>query len=454
MHRLIGVLSSSLFASSVLLMILVLQIRLLWKNPAVDNGAAAQRAEELVAKAESEFRQGHETPAIALISAALLADPDNDKALDSYRNRLRTKLDAGLKEHDWELCELQVTAYDAVVRTALRGAESIEAVNSIIRRQDEIARWESDVSRTRNEVIAREVDELEAALSKADQETLASLDARLRQISPEYLGDPLRERVAVLAVKFEEHEQAALRAKLKAELAEMKAAAETAELPIQKLQELRVVGEHLHAKIVEAKLQGADLAADQAACQDLLSQIDQRLQVLSVRQMQTIADADAKRAITDARSVLEAVEKSTELKTGQARGAKLAEAEIGLNQIDRLCSTACQIEASQLLETVRRRALGLRTQQTREYNLWAIQMLEESIGDFARAKGWFNDDEEAFKKVLGEKVGRIDPQFLHPVTYSLFADMFQKFLSELDASDKVAVTRVVEEMPRRPLSDF
>ncbi|MCE9604659.1 MAG: hypothetical protein K8U03_07115 [Planctomycetia bacterium] len=454
MQRLLCILSSSLFISVVLLAICLFQVRTLWKDFGHQDLTAAKRADELVLKAELEFSQGHDAPAITLLSAALLADPDNDQALDAYRNRLRAKFDAGLKEHDWDLCELQVAAYDAVVRSALRGAVSAEDVQSIIQRQDEVARWENEAAQKQSEIIAHELDTLEKEVSSASRNQLELLNKRLRLISPDNLSDALRDRLTALALVIVEMEQKSLRLELQVEFDGLEKSAKKEDLATSKLHELRIQGEYLNGKIVEAKLQGSDLTAEQAACQGLLAQLERRIQVLSIRQMQTIADADAKKAIAEARSILELIDKDTSIKTGHARGRKLAEAEIGLNQIDRLCSTACQIEANQLLEEIRRRAIAQRTQQTRDYNLWAIKMLEESIGDYAKAKGWFNDDEEAFKKVLGEKVGRIDPQLLHPVTYSLFADMFQKFLSELSSSDKVAVTRVVEEMQRRPLSDF
>ncbi|GEM_PF-6470243 len=201
-------------------------------------------------------------------------------------------------------------------------------------------------------------------------------------------------------------------------------------------------------------MQGAQTANVQAECHDLLSQLDQRLQVHSVRQMQSIADADARRAVDEAKAILQEVEANTHSRQLQWRGEKLAEAELHLNRIDKLCSIAIQNEARQVLEAIRRQAIAFRTQQAREYNLWAIGNLEQSIADFKRAKGWFNDNEEEFMKTLREKVGRIDPQHLHPVTYSLFAEMFQKFLSELNPDQKVKVTRAVETTERKPLSDF
>ena len=63
------------------------------------------------------------------------------------------------------------------------------------------------------------------------------------------------------------------------------------------------------------------------------------------------------------------------------------------------------------------------------------------------------DDEEAFKKILREKVGAIDTNHLHPATYALFTEMFQKLFSELSNEDRVEITHVIELAEKRRLTD-
>lgn len=411
-------------------------------------------ADRLVAEAESAFQADKERLAIALLASALVIRPNNAKAIDAYRNRLRSRFQAALKEHDWDTAETEIAAYDSTVRSALRGAVTKPAVEAIVGRQDEVSRWEQELIQARDQFLKAEISAIEGQLDGADAETLSALDVRVRQLPTDGLTDESVERVANLALKLVRLEQEGRLRTLEEDLDKTSGSAIKPKVDPAALRELRIHAEHLNARIAEARLQGAEATQMQSACQELLSQIDQRLQVNSIRQLQTIADADAKKAIDDSRVILSDLKKNGASKTYQWCGGKLAEAEVYLNKIDRLCSVAIQTETHDLLESIRRDAIAFRAQQARAYNLWAIGVLEESVSDYKKAKGWFNDDEEAFMKTMREKVGQIDPQHLHPITYSLFAELFQKFLGELEPSQKVTVTRAVESAERRPLSDF
>jgi hypothetical protein len=417
--------------------------------------APDDHATAMVAEAESAFQNDKESLAIGLLSAALAIDPANGRAIDTYRDRLRARFQAAVESHDWELAGIQVAAYDSTVRGALRGAATKTAVELLVARQEDVTRWEEVLALAREKFVNEEIVAIEKQLVGASSDMLSALDSRIRQLPTDELADELVEGLADLALRLVRLKQESRLGALRVEFDKLTASANSPGIDAAGLRELRVQAEQLNAQIAEARLQGAgDQTTFQAACQDVLSQLDQRLQINSIRQMQTIAEVDARKAVSDAKAILDDLKKNSASKSYQWRGGKLAEAELHLNAIDRLCSIAIQNETRQLVESIRKDAIKYRAQQSREYNLWAIGVLEASIADYKKAKGWFNDDEDAFMKTMREKVGQIDPQHLHPVTYSLFAEMFMKFLGELDPPQKVAVTQAVETGDKKPLSDF
>lgn len=471
MGRFDGILKWHLLSPALWLVVVVLQIAVLirFKSPPHPSSFGSRnvlsqtdrpeaqpdnRVSPLVTEAESAFQGGKDQFGIALLTAALNNDPDNGRAIEVYQTRLRQRFEKALDDQDWESAELQVAAYDATIHGAFRGAATKEDVQALVERQEQVARWEQQLSDERECFLRQEIAAITQQTAAADETTISNLDARLRQLPTQGLDDELVGELAALALHIERRHQIARLDSLKAQLAKLTAASANPKTGMSELRELRIQSEQLSAQIVEARVQGAEDIKLQAACQDLLTQLDQRLQVSALRQMQTIADADAKNAIDEARRKLDVLQQKNKSESRQHFGETLAAAERLLLRIDRLCSTGIQDEAHGLLECIRAQVVILRTEQLREYNLWAIGVLEESIADYKKAKGILDDDEQAFMTALREKIGRIDPQHLHPVTHSLFAEMFQKLLSELDPDQKIAATRAVESAERRPLSDF
>jgi hypothetical protein len=222
------------------------------------------------------------------------------------------------------------------------------------------------------------------------------------------------------------------------------------------LRELSVRGQHLRARALEAKLDGAEITQVQAGCDELVAQLDQRLQIQSIRQMQHIADADARDDLSKVDGILQEIDSKYSGSTYQWCGERLVEAETRLNRIDKLCSQQVQEQCRKRQEDIRKRALKYRISQQKEYNLWAIGVLQEAIKGHSEATPWYwKNDREKLKTIISDRIGEIDPQHLHPVTHALFAEMFQKVLTDLKDNDlKVEVTRNVEQKPKKPISDF
>lgn len=415
-------------------------------NKVVDD---SRNSASLLAAAKTAFDANDSEKAVATLSAVLAREPSNPDALDLYRDRLHQQFDAANSERDWELAQVQIAAYDSAIRAGLVACASPDDVESLWRRQEELRSWASSLEKK----VATEANDIEAKIDGCQPDTLAGLETRLRELPTARLTQDMLGRLVALAQRITERQNGLSTEIRRARLAKLRVRAESADLDLNALRELQTESETLYSEIVEADVRGHHDQELQTASRGLLSEVDRRLQIKSLHEMQAISDADAAHSLKRAVTLLETARASVKEGKFQSAGEKLAEAELVLGAIDRLASVDAQLKARKLADEIRRDALATRSQQERKYNLWAICQLEQSIADYKKAAGIFNDDEEALKRILRDKVGAIDSNHLHPATYALFTEMFQKLFSELSNEDRVEITRVIELAEKRRLTD-
>ena len=403
----------------------------------------------LLAAAKVAFAANDSEKAVAALSAMLAREPANSSALDLYRDRLHQQFENAISERDWELAQVQIAAYDSAIRAGLIACASADQVESLWRRQEELRSWASSLE----EKIVVEADDIAGKIDGSQLDALAGLEARLQDLPTARLTQRMLERLVDLSQRIAMRQNGLNTESRKDRLAKLRAQSEVANLGLTTLRELQTEAETLHSEIVEAEIRGGKDQELLTASRGLLGEIDRRLQIKSLHEMQAIADADAAQSLKQAKMLLETGRASVKEEKFQTAGEKLAEAELVLGAVDRLASVDVQLKARKLADEIRREAIAIRSQQERKYNLWAICQLEQSIADYKKAAGFFNDDEEAFKKILREKVGAIDTNHLHPATYALFTEMFQKLFSELSNEDRVEITHVIELAEKRRLTD-
>lgn len=417
---------------------------------------ASPSAAAFVVEARRAFSHHEDEEGVAFLAAAMTAEPANAEALDLYCVRVDARYRAALDVKDWAAAEVQIAAYDSAVRAGLKGVRAVEDVRALLARQKRVQDWEDELASSRDNhakaVAQRVIDKLAAA----DLPLVLVFDAELKELAMASLGDKAKTLVANAATRLEARRPGLERTALEAELDSVRGDAAQAGIKPSKLRELSICCQQLRARLGEARY-AVNLAPLQADCEAVISEIDQRLQVLSIRQMQQIADVDAKRAIEKATAKLDEIAADQQIyqyRYYQWRGEKLAEAEVALSAVDRLCSEEMQRESRRYLEGIRRDAVTYRIGQQREYNLWAIRVLEAASSEFDAARGIIWSDKEALKRIISDRLGEIDAQHLHPVTHALFTEMYQKILAQLSNDLKVEVTRHVELKTKKPIADF
>ena len=314
--------------------------------------------------------------------------------------------------------------------------------------------WEADLRRVRDKSAHDEIADLKHDLADSDSGTLKALEQRVKELPVDSFGQEVRHELAAFAASLFDRQNQIEIADLNDQLEKAKSQAAGPQLKSSELWLLRVQVQQVQSRLLEAKLNGASVEKVAARCEELLLNLDQRLQVMSVRQMQEIADADAIKELQTAKGIFTKMLNESTGNTWQWCGEQTAEAEQHVLRIDRLCSAEMQLQARHLLQKYRKDALESKAGQQRAYNRWAIGVLEDSMKQYKDAKGIFKDDKDRLKQILAEKVGEIDPANLHPVTLALFTEMYQKILSDLKDDQKVEVTRAVQEKMKKPLSDF
>lgn len=403
----------------------------------------------LIAAAKTAFAADNADKAVALLSASLARDPAHPQALDLYRDRLHQQFDTALTERDWELAQVQMAAYDSAIRAGLVACLSSEQVDGLWRRQDELRSWTS----TLDEKVLAECNDIEAKVDDSQPDVLPGLEARLRDLPTARITDDTLKRMVHLTERIATRQHGLNARRRRDRLAELRDRAQATDLDLNTLRELQTEVEVLHSEIVEGGVVGDTGRELLNSSRGLLGEVDRRVQVKSIHEMQTIADTDAAQSLEKAKKLVAVAHETTKQEKFQAAGEKLAEAELVLGTVDRLASITVQLQARKLTDEIRREALAVRSQQERRYNLWAICQLEQSIADYKKASSIWNDDEVAFKKILREKVGTIDPNHLHPATHALFTEMFQKLFGELSNEDRVEITRVIELAEKRRITD-
>lgn len=416
------------------------------------NGEPIRHAAPLVENARRAFSESKDDLGVALLAAGLMVTPDDEGGLDLYRRRLSTRFENALKDKEWDVAEVQIAAYDSALRDALQTTSTPEAVERLVGRREQLKDWDTQLQRA----LEAEIDEIQTQLQDPQADQLPGLEQRVTSIPANRLDDVVRRELAAVARELVRFQDKGRLSDFQNRLANLESRAKAETALTNDLRILQVEAERLHADVVEYDLDGGDAEGLLGRCRSLLAQLDQRLQVRSVREMQMIADVEGRQALEAARVLYgEAQEfRSDRNRTWQSAGEKLVAAELQLARIDRLASLALMEETRALAETIKKDSLVYRANQQRRYNLWAIQQLEESIGDFRKAQGILNDNEDAFMEILENKIGQIDPQHLHPVTHSLFSEMYQKLIAELDNDSRVEITRAIESADRKPLSDF
>lgn len=417
-------------------------------------GDKISSAPEFVKIADAAFKEKDEDKGAAYLSAALVLEPANRAALDLFRERAHTRFRGAIRDKDWELAQIQLAGYDSTVRTGLKGASERAAVEDLLARQRDAGAWEVELREARDAAFVAETKAIDEELPKADAARLREWEGRLKQVPLDALGDKARDETKGVAARLLSRKRQVEKERLDQALRQLAAECGKADLPLARLRELRAQAQHVHGQIVEAGLDGAEVVKAQAACEGIVTQLDQRLQVLSIREMQQIADADAVNALDVVDKVFAEIEKNYKDWTYHHCGEKLAEAEAHLSRIDRLCSLEMQRKALDRQQKIRKDALYYRTHQQKKYNLWAIGVLEDAMAEYQKNKGYFKDDKDGLKKILAESLGEVDSQYLHPVTHALFTEMFQKILSDLNNDMKVEATRAVEEAEKRPISKY
>lgn len=429
----------------------------------------------LVQSADAAFARGEDGKGIAYLSAALVHSPGDDKALNTYRGLLRRRFEDALTARDWSRAAVAVAAYDQIIRDGLRSASTVVAVDSLVVRQKEATAWQDELASSENTFVQQVIAESNAELAKPDVD-LSGLSQKVTALPVERIPQDTADDLASLVLAIAARQSETTLDTLKKEATALSKDAEQPDLSSADLQTLRTKADRLLVRAVEASDNADESAAGPlSVVKTTIAQLDQRLQVDAVRRVQTIADADAIQIVKAAKSLYDkacspnpaasttdAEEPGQETSgaidandyTYQAKGEKLAEAESLLARIDQLCSPALQTEARSLLLKVRAKAMEFRTLQQKAYNEWAVAALREALSEYRGGKGWVDDNEARFRRILRERIGAIDTSVLHPAVYSLYSELFQRIIHELGPNDQARVTRDMIESPRKMLSEF
>ena len=194
----------------------------------------------------------------------------------------------------------------------------------------------------------------------------------------------------------------------------------------------------------------------------LLSDLGTRLEKLSISALRAEADSQTERVLADVRGILDGVSKGREAKLNdgvaepswQSLGDRLVEAELLAGGVHPLSSESLRREAQETLSRLRKEAVAVRAGQQSAYNDWAVDRIKEAIEDYNAGVGLFNDDEGRFASALGNRLGPIEPRHLHPAVSTLYGEIYQKLISELDEKQKVRATEAVERKAKRALEEF
>lgn len=422
------------------------------RPPAATRAPGAAATEDpttaLVAASTSAFERNDSESAIALLSAALSKRPNDPAALNLYRERLGEQFQVALKDMDWNQAQLQIAAYDSAIRAGLVACNSTRDVEELLRRKDALKPWNSAL----DDKILAEIKSVKDAIGSAKAESLPGLQQRLRDLPTARASEAILQELLGISESIAQRNWALKANDLTARLKELRTQAESPQLDLQKLREIQGKAEALNVEVIDSRSDDPKAGELLTQSRTFLGELDRRLQIQSLRETQSIADADAKQILDKATKIMATANDLANAAKHQAAGEKLAEAELVLGSIDRLASLSIQKQVRKLSADIRGRAIAVRSRQERDYNLWAIEQLEKSIADYKKAVGYFRDDKEAFKKILREQVGVIDPQHLHPATYALFSEMFQKLFSELTNEERAEITKVIEETQKRRLA--
>jgi hypothetical protein len=434
---------------------------------------------EFLEEARAAFRDGKDDAGVAYLSAALVAEPANADALNLYEERLRNHFEEAIRSRDWELAQVHVAGYDSAVRAGLKGVRTKAQVQDLLERQRKLAAWETSLREKRDQFACEEVSAVLEKLDTDDRAELHILEIRLKKLPLAVLGTEARAQLASAALRLRERDFSAETKGLARDYEQLSSEARKEGLQARDLRQLSVRAQNLRTRVIEAKvanpdvirftpsqaarlpassaakLAGPDIVRMEADCDGLLAELEQRIQVLSIRKMQQVADGDAVWVLKRVDAILQEIDKATESKC-QWRGEKLAEGEALLFRIDRLCSEEMQTESRKRQEDIRKRAVKYRVQQQALYNAWAIDVLEQAMKEHSAATPWYwLKDRGKLKEIISDRLGEIDSQHLHPVTHALFTELFQKILNGLgDNNLKIEVTKNVEQKEKKALSDF
>lgn len=385
------------------------------------------------------------------MSAALALHPNSIEALDFYGERLRIQFGKALEEGDWELAQAQIPAYEIAIRSGLACCRSIDDVEGLLKKLDDVKPLASALNdRVKSELGAISMCVEDNAVT---EEALEGLDARLRDLPTARIQDAVLKDLFELTNKATERRNHLRAEKLTARLSQLRTESQRTELKLASVRELQARVDQLHSEVMELRHDDGSNKKLVTETRDLRDQLDRLLQVRSLHETQTISDKDANQSLEQARRLLAKARSLAKDGKLQTAGEQLAEAELILGTVDRLSSLDVQKQVRKTADEIRREAIGLRVQQERFYNLWAIGQLEDSLADYEKALGWFKNDKEAFKKALREKVGVIDAQALHPATHALYTEMFQKLYGGLSNVERAEITKAIELADKRPLSD-
>ena len=410
-------------------------------------------AEVLVQAAKVAFSKqpAQEERGIALLSAALALQPHSVAGLDLYQEVLRGKYVAALEQSDWNLARTQLLILENTIQAGLADCQSETDVTQLLERLQVAKKWTTEF----HTGIQRELADIQKRLEgpPVDESVLQGLRIRIETIPATGLPDPLTSQLLTLATRVAERQLQGEQRELQAIYLQLKGRSEKADVDLSTLRELQAHAEHLLHRVLGVQSQQTFELKLIGNVRELCDQLDQFLQVRSLRAGQQLSDQEARNSLQLAQELLTKAKSSQKSRKFQAAGQSLAEAELLLGQVDRLSSLPVQKQARELGEQIAREAIGVRVQQQRMYNLWAITQLELSLADYKAAQGYFANDKEAFKKSLRERVGVIDPQLLHPATHALYTEMFQRLYSGLDNANRAEITKAIELTDKKPLSD-
>lgn len=410
-----------------------------------------------IAAAAKAFESEDIDRGTALIAAALVQAPGNLDALRVYEKVLKQRLDTAIANADWDAAGIQVAAYDQIIRDGLRGARSVADVDKLLAFSRRVDDWGAQIDQAQAAAV-REV----LALVKQDLQqpnpNYESLAATLIELPLDQLPEDLAEEVAAVSTAISAARARSRLERMKTDIESLQAEARAPALSPIALQALRARADALLSEWFSNQAANAALTAEPLeSLREIISQLDERLQVDAIRRVQTIADADAIQLVEHAKQLLLNATKPESQKdspTFQQRGELLAQAEVLLSRVDQLCSAQVRQDTQILLQQLRKHAVVYRVLQQKAYNQWAVAVLEEALALYQDGKGWVYDNEGRFRRVLRDKVGQIDPSLLHPAVYALYSDMFHRLMKELVPKQQAVITADILKSKHKELSEF